>query len=482
VRVLADTNVLIPLEDTSPLLDQAVAKFARLAGRHAWQLLVHPASFEDIERDKNVERRTSVMSKLAKYERLEHAPVPTPEFWHELGDPTKVNDICDGRILYAVRANAVGLLVTEDRNIHAKAKRLGLHKRVYYVTQALALIEELHGEKRPTPPAVKLLPMHAIPLSDPFFDSLRGEYDFDEWYSRKAQEGRNCWVVRKEDGGLAAMCIFNVEADPTPSLRGPWLKLCTFKVAPEMSGRKLGELLLKTAFGHCEANRIPGAFVTAFPKHEALVGVFAEFGFQNVESIRGELVLAKSFAPPLADLLLDDPLEYNTLYFPHYLAHQRVRKFVVPVIPKWHDTLFPEWTPQAALFPATEPVGNAIRKAYLCNASTNRVRAGDLLFFYRSQDQKAVTTIAVVEDTLRSEHVETIAAFVGKRTVYSVEEIGRMCADTTVLALIFRQCKHAMKMVPFKELRAKRILNNHVETITEIKHEGALTLLAEGGL
>ena len=57
-----------------------------------------------------------------------------------------------------------------------------------------------------------------------------------------------------------------------------------------------------------------------------------------------------------------------------------------------------------------------------------------------------------------------------------------VCADTTVLAVIFRQCVHAAEPVTYKRLKSEGILNNHVETITEIKHESAMTLLQEAGL
>jgi hypothetical protein len=174
--------------------------------------------------------------------------------------------------------------------------------------------------------------------------------------------------VRQDDGRLAALCIFTRETNPGPALTGEWLKLCTFKVAPETSGRKLGELLLKAAFGHCEANKIPATYVTAFPKQVALIGLFAQFGFQRVDTKSdGELVLAKTFAAPPASTLVDDPLGYNTLHYPHFLKGEEVRKFVVPVIPKWHNLLFPEWRPQQSFLPSTAAVSNAIRKAYLCN-------------------------------------------------------------------------------------------------------------------
>ena len=57
VRALLDTNILIPLQDSMVVLQPALTNFVRLCNTHGHQLLYHPASVEDIERDANVARR-----------------------------------------------------------------------------------------------------------------------------------------------------------------------------------------------------------------------------------------------------------------------------------------------------------------------------------------------------------------------------------------------------------------------------------------
>lgn len=102
---------------------------------------------------------------------------------------------------------------------------------------------------------------------------------------------------------------------------------------------------------------------------------------------------------------------------------------MVPIEPRWHRLLFPDGEPvEDTLFPATlglsaQPFGNALRKAYLCNASSRLLRPGDPLLFYRSRDQKAVYVVGVCEDTLVSQEPDEIIATVGRRTVYSLQEI-----------------------------------------------------------
>ena len=51
MRILLDTNIFIPLEDSSLELDEKVADLNRLASsKH--QLLIHPATLLDLNRDK----------------------------------------------------------------------------------------------------------------------------------------------------------------------------------------------------------------------------------------------------------------------------------------------------------------------------------------------------------------------------------------------------------------------------------------------
>jgi hypothetical protein len=61
LRFLLDTNILIPLQYTMLVLEPSLANFVRLAGVGGHQLLYHPASKIDIERDKDMERRARTL-------------------------------------------------------------------------------------------------------------------------------------------------------------------------------------------------------------------------------------------------------------------------------------------------------------------------------------------------------------------------------------------------------------------------------------
>ena len=175
----------------------------------------------------------------------------------------------------------------------------------------------------------------------------------------------------------------------------------------------------------------------------------ALFGFEPLpaRSAKGELVLAKRLRPgPDGEGLT--PLEHHVRYGPPAIA-DGTRLFAVPIVPRWHDELFPDAprlaTPRPTLpgleVMVTHPWGNAIRKAYLSKSRTGLLRQGDTLMFYESRPVQAVRAVGVVEDVLPSADPNEIVAFGGRRTVYGFREIETMCRQSVdgVLAVLFRQ-------------------------------------------
>ena len=473
MRILIDTNILIPLEDNQELVDRRYADLSRLASKYGCDLVIHPASRQDIERDKDTARRQVVLSKLSKYNLLDFAPEPGADFFLAArGNPANPNDIVDTKLLFAVQRDAVSFLVTEDRGIHKRAGHLGIAERVYYVDQCLVALRQLYEPTVKPPPNVVDEPLHNLPLSDPFFDSLKIDYpDFVTWFRKTARAGRHAWVYRNGSNELGGLCIYKSEESPLPRiLSGPCLKLCTFKVAESARGQRCGELLLKTAFQFCVDNEQQFVYVTVLPRHQYLIAFFQEFGFAVVGDLpdTGEHIMAKGFSVEGGEAERLTSLEYNMKFYPHFRRDAAVRKFLVPIMPQWHKLLFPERQHQLSLF--ITPAGNAIRKAYISNSKTNQVRSGDLLLFYRSHDAKEVTTLGLVERAGRFSDPEDVAAYVGKRTVYSYNEIRDMC-HSPALAILFRQIRHLPKAVPFDWLRSNGVVRNHLESITTISDD-----------
>jgi GNAT superfamily N-acetyltransferase len=462
MRLLIDTNVLIPLEptrsqDVEPG-SRVAADLVRLAHQTGQQILIHPSSLSDLQRDGDPARVTARAILLRKYIRLEPSPdVALVE--DVLGvAPLSSNDWVDHCLLAAVKADAVDYLVTQDGGIHRKATRLDVADRVLTVEDALAYLTTLHDRTPPALPAVMFEPVHTLDSSDQIFDSLRRDYSgFDEWLVRCKRRGRAGWIIHAPEGGYAAVSIIKPNDDDF-RLGGRVLKLCTFKVSSVYQGNRYGELLLKALFNYCFTNLYDHLYVTVFEQRAELITLLEAFGFQcltDARTDRGELVYRKDFARAIPDPSAYGPLEYHVLFGPPALQLGKGRVYVVPVRPLYHRLLFPELEtqPELALVPRPypQPYGNALRKAYLCNASIRRVRAGDTLLFYRSHDHRAVGAVGVVEETLVSRDPEAIISMVGQRTVYSFEQIHHL-ASSDVLTILFRQDRVLARPIAEREL------------------------------
>lgn len=473
LRFLLDTNVLIPLQDSYQVLEANLANFVRLANFGGHQLLYHPATVADFRRDPDVERQRRNLQRLTQYSQLDN-PAPCP--WNT--PETSSNDACDNAILYALECDAVHALVTEDKGIHAKARNRGLRDRVYTIQMAEDWLRRLHEPMDVVLPNIEDVPLHSLTpvLSSEFFNSLREGYGgFDEWFRNKARENRRAWVYRDEHGNVAALCVYAVQTDETfndagERLSGDALKLCTFKVGEKVRGRKIGELFLKAAFRYASERACDHVFIHAdADRHDYLLRLLDDFGFSQRGTYNGDLVLVKAHPRAAPDAGGLDALEYVRRYFPHYRQDGGVQKFVVPIQPQYHDILFPDYSPpQGRLFQVQNSAGNAIKLAYLCHAQTNSINPGDVLLFYRTTDEKALTSVGIVDKFKVLRDAAEIASLVSRRTVYSQDEIERMAAKQTKV-MLFRLIGHLPNAVSYDQLQRDCAIAGPIQSIRKIQ-------------
>jgi predicted RNA-binding protein with PUA-like domain len=131
---------------------------------------------------------------------------------------------------------------------------------------------------------------------------------------------------------------------------------------------------------------------------------------------------------------------------------------------------------------AVRPCGNSIKKAYLSHAVCRRMKPGDNVFFYRSEDICGITAVGIVEETFVSRKPDEIARYVGTRTVYSYADIKGMCGPREVLAILFRLVRTFPTPVPIKLLREQRVLGGQPQSITQLAPEGVEWLRRQTGL
>jgi hypothetical protein len=488
MRFLLDTNVLIPLEDSKVVLAPSLANFIRLANQYGHELLYHPASEDDIRQDADLQRRGQTLLRLRQYTRLDARP-ECP--WNSKN--TSRNDAADNEILYALLLNAAHALVTEDQGIHSAAKSRGLVHLVYTIQTAEDQLRRLHERISLQLPNIEDVPLYSLTprLNDPFFDSLRAAYPFNDWFQRKARDGRRAWVNWERPGVLGGLCIFTRQQDErvtdSLTLRGPALKLATFKVGETNRGRKVGELFLKAAFRYASGNQLEHIFIHGDERdHAFLFEMLEDFGFTCVGTHPGsngrDAVYVKAH-PTVAPADPLPPFEYLRRYFPHFRHEEPIGKFVIPIQPTFHRILFPDYISpadrQMELLNPANTAGNAIKLAYLCHAQTRRIEPGDVLLFYRSGDERAVTTVGVAESYETLADPAQIVARVKRRTVYSMQEISDLAVRPTRV-LLFRLVQHLEHPLSQAWLEREQVLRGAPQSITRVSHEGFERVLTHG--
>jgi Acetyltransferase (GNAT) family len=464
------------------VLEPSLANFVRLAGVGGHQLLYHLASKADIERDKDDQRRDRTLARLKQYTRLEGAPA-SPRNTAQ----TSANDACDNEILYALECSAVHALVTEDKEIHTKARQAGFGDRVYNIQTAEDWLRRLHEPAEVCLPNIEDVPMYSLTnqLDTPLFDSLRSSYDapeysFNNWFHDKAQTGRKAWIARTEQGSIEAVCIYAIQTNEVineakESLSGQSLKLCTFKVGEQIRGRKIGELFLKAAFRFATENQCENIFVHTSADQFYLLELLSDFGFQRRGLYGTDIMLVKAH-PSLPPFVEIPALDYAKLYFPHYRKDASVQKFLVPIQPQFHQILFPDFARQGQLFSGNSVAGNAIKQAYLCKAATNQVKPGDIVLFYRTVDDKAVTTLGIVERYEVHDNATNIMQIVRRRTVYSQKDIEVM-AKTPTKVMLFRLANHFHLPIQYSALTQEGIVSGPIQSITKISDDSFSRIL-----
>lgn len=489
MKVILDTNILIHIEDPKELSEN-LQHLLRIFREHGHQIFIHPASLKDINNDPDEKRKKVILSKLKGYPLIEYPPKPNNEFLAVVGASTSSNEINDNEILFAIQRNAAEFLITEDYGLQKKAIRANLEERVLSIDSALNYFKNLYTRKIIRHTLIKEDFIGNLNIEDPFFDPLKEDYgdsEFRDWFKRKSIEGRKCWVYRENDK-VKALLMLKEENEPIPTSppipATKRLKIATLKV--DLTGSKMGELFLKMAFQYCIGNQIFETYLTHYPKQDdRLIPLIESFGFELVGFLEGqnkekEEVYLKKLIPKEKDL---KPLDLARKYYPSFKDAESIKKFLIPIIPEYHDRLFPDYkgrqTRLAEYYEINIP-GNAIKKAYLSHSAIKKIRPGDLLLFYRSHDQKAITSIGVVDrETVRTKVPDKVVAIVGQRSVYSYEEIKDM-TQTSVLVILFRHHLNLPAPLDLNYLHAHNI--PVPQTIIELNHNQYLAIKKGGKL
>jgi predicted nucleic acid-binding protein/GNAT superfamily N-acetyltransferase len=496
---LIDTNVIIGLEDYHTV-QPAFAALLSIAAKYKVDVMVHEAARDDIQRDKDIARRNISLSKLEKFQLLRKVRGLEPaELERKFGRLNRPNDVVDATLLDAIERGAADFLVTEDRGLHERARRVSaeLGRRVLFVADAVQLLRTTYEPVEAPIRYVEEVNANEILLTDEIFDSLREDYaPFDTWWREKCvRERRPCWAVFDE--GLAGLIVRKDESaiDTDATIKVPKiLKICTFKVRPEKRGVKLGELLLKKVFWFAQANHYDLVYITTYRTQAALIDLLEYYGFKNTATkADGELIYEKPFARvALSTVEGVSNFELDRLNYPRFVTRPDIRAFGVPIKEGYHDTLYPDLRnpAQPDLFEAIgmgsgpKRPGNTIRKVYLCRAQSTLGPPGSLLLFYKGKSQsppsQALTAIGIFEESAMASSTKDLMLLTGGRSVYSEAELSewKATARRPVKVINYLLAAYIEPAIALDELRTLGVIAGHPpQSIFELKMERLNALL-----
>jgi len=493
MRLLIDTNIFIYREDNSEV-DGQLSALLKILSENNVSVLMHPDAKLDILNDKEEKRKNIILSKLNVYPLLETPPRPDNdrEYLSLIGKPVKQNDIIDNNILYAVYRNAVSFLISNDNGLLEKADKVSLSDRVFNIYEAYNYFINLFRQVSvdTAPPAIRKLPLHNIPLDDPFFNTLKNDYkpsEFEEWYNRKAREGATAWVYKYDNGFLGAFLLLKEEDEsiqtadiPLPQKKR--LKISTLKVTA--TGLKIGELFIKISVEYAIKKNIEEIYLTHYDaENDSLIPLINFYGFIcSATRPDGEKIYIKRLTPPAQER---NPCNIRQLYYPSIYDGEQCRKFLVPIVQTYHNQLFQDSiSSEPSLFYQNELVieANTIKKAYLSHSKIKKIQPGDLLLFYLSHTCKIITALGVVDQVFFNlNEPDEILQKTGKRTVFNRTEIQEFAKRKTLL-ILFKWHFYFNDKLTYDTLLKEKILTGPLQSITEITHEQYLFLKSIGGI
>ncbi len=415
IKCILDTNILIQLEepDVSGRFKDGFTELANLCHKHGVRVFCHPSSRGEVESDPNTLRRAKALEWLKKYPTLEHVPIAEISILEELfGKNNNSNDIVDSQILFSIKRNAADYLISQDDKLRSRASRASLSNRTFSILEFQNFLNKLYEPEKVFIPNILETRTYSINRNDPILDSIRNRYGpdkFEVWLNKCDKEERTTWVVN-DNKALAALVIVKEEnkvESKVPELDGRILKVCTFKVDDDHRGGKLGELLLKQTLNYSTKNKFDYVYMTFFAEQDYLSIFLKDFGFKVSGKLNenGEFVYFKKMSAPSLDEPEINPVDFHITYSPWHYFDSNIKKYIIPIIPVYHEIIFPELYSQQLLLPfATKGSvpGNTIKKVYLCNSPKNEVENGSIIFFYCSRDTKLLTSVGIVESSTKT--------------------------------------------------------------------------------
>ncbi len=210
MKVLLDTNIVIHRENVKVTNPSIGLLFYWLDKLH-YEKCIHPWSLEELKSYKDKNMQELYETKLPAYTILKSVSVPQEDFLAKMPKEESSNDKIDHQLLCEVFNNRVDLLITEDKKLREKARKLGIGQKVYSINEFVSEKTEEYPELI----SYKMLSVKKelfgdVDLNDVFFDSLKEAYpDFVPWFNKKSEE--EAYVCRTDEGVIKGFLYIKTE-------------------------------------------------------------------------------------------------------------------------------------------------------------------------------------------------------------------------------------------------------------------------------
>ena len=265
-----------------------------------------------------------------------------------------------------------------------------------------------------------------IDLQDPFFQSLRNDYEgFDAWFRKKHDQ--DAFVQYDDNHRIIGFLYLKVEKDlvddTEPVIQASKiLKVGTFKI--EAHGTKMGEQFIKIILDYAVGEQADVCYVTIFEKHASLISLVQQFGFDfygtKGDGAKKENVYLKRMKMTTGDINKDFPL----------VNSYGAKKYLLSIYPRYHSVMFPDsiLTTENRKIIKDVSYTNSIHKIYVCTMDqVEKLKYGDIVVVYRTSESgksaeysSVATSVCVVEEVKKQNEFGDFDAFYAYACKYSV--------------------------------------------------------------
>lgn len=483
IKILLDTNIFIYLEDNAVTDDKVLELTKRLFDSNDYKIVIHPKTKQEIEKIKDIKKKEIFKSKIAVYKEINSPPIPNNTFHNTVGCNNKHDEI-DNNLLYAVKQNCVEYLITNDKQLKNKSKKINIEDRVLTIDEALNKFIIEKEETISVPVFVKEKYLYQLQVEDPFFDSLRKDYyNFDKWFIKKQKEEAKAYVTYNNDK-LSSFLMLKIEDKEEsykdfdkPFSPAKRLKVSTMKVAD--TGKRIGEVFIKMIVKEAIENNVEEIYVTVFKKQEHLIDMLNEYGFKyygDKTTLNKDGIIEK-------ENIYVKKISMPEEYYP-FIRINNKQIFLIPIKEEYHNLLFQESEKNIQIslddIIGKNTAGNSLKKAYICNSNIKKIKPGSIIIFYSTRTKKAITSLGVVDAVFTDfNNFEEMYNLVKRRTAYSEDELIKQYKSNN-LVIMFKHYYSLENYVGYNFLLENKIVKGSIQRITEIKEEDLIKILNEG--